>query len=71
MISRRSLLLSAAGAAVSWPGARLFPSAQAATAYPAQPVRWVVPYTAGGATDVLVALDLPIFVGSVGPAVHR
>jgi tripartite-type tricarboxylate transporter receptor subunit TctC len=56
MISRRSLLLSAAGAAVSWPGARLFPSAQAATAYPAQPVRWVVPYTAGGATDVLSRL---------------
>jgi len=56
MISRRSLLLSTAGAAVSWPGARLFPSARAATAYPAQPVRWVVPYTAGGATDVLSRL---------------
>jgi tripartite-type tricarboxylate transporter receptor subunit TctC len=56
MISRRSLLLSAAGAAVSWPGARLIPSAQAAPAYPAQPVRWVVPYTAGGATDVLSRL---------------
>jgi tripartite-type tricarboxylate transporter receptor subunit TctC len=55
MISRRSLLLSA-GAAVSWPGARLIPSAQAAPAYPAQPVRWVVPYTAGGATDVLSRL---------------
>ena len=56
MISRRSLLLSAAGAAVSWPGARLILSAQAAPAYPAQPVRWVVPYTAGGATDVLSRL---------------
>jgi tripartite-type tricarboxylate transporter receptor subunit TctC len=56
MISRRSLLLSAAGAAVSWPGARPFQSAQAAPAYPAQPVRWVVPYTAGGATDVLSRL---------------
>jgi tripartite-type tricarboxylate transporter receptor subunit TctC len=32
-------------------------SAQAAvTAYPAQPVRWIVPYTAGGATDVLSRL---------------
>jgi tripartite-type tricarboxylate transporter receptor subunit TctC len=56
MISRRSLLLSAAGAAVSWPGGRLIPAAQAAPAYPAQPVRWVVPYTAGGATDVLSRL---------------
>jgi tripartite-type tricarboxylate transporter receptor subunit TctC len=56
MISRRSLLLSAAGAAVGWPGARLIPSAQAAPTYPAQPVRWVVPYTAGGATDVLSRL---------------
>src|SRR5580698_11094979 len=56
MISRRGLLLSAAGAAVGWPGAPLISSARAATAYPAQPVRWVVPYTAGGATDVLSRL---------------
>jgi tripartite-type tricarboxylate transporter receptor subunit TctC len=56
MISRRGLLLSAAGAAVGWPGAPLISSARAATAYPTQPVRWVVPYTAGGATDVLSRL---------------
>jgi tripartite-type tricarboxylate transporter receptor subunit TctC len=56
MISRRRLLLSAAGAAIAWPGTRPIASAQAATAYPTQPVRWVVPYTAGGATDVLSRL---------------
>jgi tripartite-type tricarboxylate transporter receptor subunit TctC len=31
-------------------------SAQTAAAYPVQPVRWIVPYTAGGATDVLSRL---------------
>ena len=56
MISRRALLQSAAGAAGGWLGARPMVSARAATAYPAQPVRWVVPYTAGGATDVLSRL---------------
>jgi tripartite-type tricarboxylate transporter receptor subunit TctC len=56
MISRRGLLLSAAGAVIGWPGAPLISSARAATAYPTQPVRWVVPYTAGGATDVLSRL---------------
>jgi tripartite-type tricarboxylate transporter receptor subunit TctC len=56
MISRRTVLHAAAGAAAGWLGVRLTASAQAATAYPAQPVRWVVPYTAGGATDVLSRL---------------
>jgi len=56
MISRRALLHAAAGAAGGWLGAPPLASAQAATAYPAQPVRWVVPYTAGGATDVLSRL---------------
>ena len=56
MISRRAFLQSVAGAAAGWLGAPPLASAQAATAYPAQPVRWVVPYTAGGATDVLSRL---------------
>jgi tripartite-type tricarboxylate transporter receptor subunit TctC len=55
MLSRRILLQSAAGAAGVWLGARLIIPAQAA-AYPSQPVRWIVPYTAGGATDVLSRL---------------
>jgi tripartite-type tricarboxylate transporter receptor subunit TctC len=56
MISRRALLHAAVGAAGGWLGARPLASARAAAAYPAQPVRWVVPYTAGGATDVLSRL---------------
>src|SRR6201996_1787372 len=55
MLSRRILLQSAAGAAGAWLGARPTMQAQAA-AYPSQPVRWIVPYTAGGATDVLSRL---------------
>src|SRR5665213_2599835 len=56
MISRRVLVLSAAGAAGVWLRTRPIASAHAAVAYPAQPVRWIVPYTAGGATDVLSRL---------------
>src|ERR1700753_2737166 len=56
MISRRALLQSAAGAAGGLFGIAPIASAQAAPAYPTQPVRWIVPYTAGGATDVLSRL---------------
>jgi tripartite-type tricarboxylate transporter receptor subunit TctC len=52
MIGRRALLQSAAAAflGASW-------TARArADSYPSHPVRWVVPYTAGGATDVLSRL---------------
>jgi tripartite-type tricarboxylate transporter receptor subunit TctC len=51
-ISRRTLLQSAAMAVL---GARGMTPARADT-YPSHPVRWVVPYTAGGATDVLSRL---------------
>ena len=52
MIGRRTLLQSAATVLLgaSW-------TARArAESYPSRPVRWVVPYTAGGATDVLSRL---------------
>jgi tripartite-type tricarboxylate transporter receptor subunit TctC len=52
IIGRRALLQSAAAALLgaSW-------TARArAESYPSHPVRWVVPYTAGGATDVLSRL---------------
>ena len=56
MISRRTFIHSTMGAGA----ALLFPkwmmSANAAASYPSQPVRWIVPYTAGGATDVLSRL---------------
>src|SRR6201985_308365 len=56
MISRRALFRSAAGTGMVLLGARTVTSAYAAPAYPAQPGRWIVPYTAGGATDVLSRL---------------
>ena len=57
MIGRRDLFHSAACAAAASLLPRSITSAQAAApAYPSQPVRWIVPYTAGGATDVLSRL---------------
>jgi tripartite-type tricarboxylate transporter receptor subunit TctC len=54
MIARRTFVLSMFGAgclvAISRSRTAL------AAAYPAQPVRWIVPYAAGGATDVLSRL---------------
>jgi tripartite-type tricarboxylate transporter receptor subunit TctC len=37
-------------------GAGLTTPARADQAYPSHPVRWIVPYAAGGATDVLSRL---------------
>jgi tripartite-type tricarboxylate transporter receptor subunit TctC len=57
MISRRKLFHSAAGATAALLLPRSITSAPAAgPAYPTQPVRWIVPYAAGGATDVLSRL---------------
>jgi tripartite-type tricarboxylate transporter receptor subunit TctC len=56
MISKRALFRSTACAGISLLGARLMSSALADSAYPVQPVRWIVPYAAGGATDVLSRL---------------
>ena len=50
-LKRRSVL--AAGAAAS-----LFPGALRAQSWPTKPIRWVVPYTAGGLTDVVTRLTL-------------
>jgi tripartite-type tricarboxylate transporter receptor subunit TctC len=56
MISKRALLRLTASAGTAFLSTRAFSPASAAPAYPVQPVRWVVPYTAGGATDVLSRL---------------
>ena len=57
MISRRSLFHSGACATAALLLPRSIGTARTATpAYPTQPVRWIVPYTAGGATDVLSRL---------------
>ncbi len=50
-LKRRSVM--AAGAAAS-----LFPGALRAQSWPTKPIRWVVPYTAGGLTDVVTRLTL-------------
>jgi tripartite-type tricarboxylate transporter receptor subunit TctC len=53
MISKRAFLQSAAGAGVTLFARPMITPASADIGYPARAVRWVVPYTAGGATDVL------------------
>jgi tripartite-type tricarboxylate transporter receptor subunit TctC len=59
MINRRTFLQTAASAVIAIPGVRSLPAIAAgsdAAPYPTHPVRWVVPYAAGGATDVLSRL---------------
>jgi tripartite-type tricarboxylate transporter receptor subunit TctC len=56
MISKRAFLHSAARVGLAWLGAGLTASAHADQAYPSHQVRWIVPYAAGGATDVLSRL---------------
>jgi tripartite-type tricarboxylate transporter receptor subunit TctC len=56
MISKRAFLHSAACAGLALVGAGPMASAHADSAYPSHPVRWIVPYAAGGATDVLSRL---------------
>ena len=56
MISKRAFLQSAASIGMVSLGAGWMASAQAASTYPDHPVRWIVPYAAGGATDVLSRL---------------
>jgi len=50
-LNRRSVIAASAAAA-------LLPGAVRAQAWPAKPIRWVVPYTAGGLTDVVTRLTL-------------
>jgi tripartite-type tricarboxylate transporter receptor subunit TctC len=56
MISKRALLHSAACVGMALLGTGPMAPAQADSAYPSHPVRWIVPYAAGGATDVLSRL---------------
>jgi tripartite-type tricarboxylate transporter receptor subunit TctC len=56
MISKRAFLRSASRVGIALLGTSLIASANAEATYPSHPVRWVVPYAAGGATDVLSRL---------------
>ena len=56
-LNRRSVLAASAAASLM-PGAALFSAGAGAQAWPAKPIRWVVPYTAGGLTDVVTRLTL-------------
>jgi tripartite-type tricarboxylate transporter receptor subunit TctC len=56
MISKRAFLQSAAGAGLTLFDTGRLTAAQAEPAYPTRSVKWVVPYAAGGATDVLSRL---------------
>lgn len=58
-LNRRTVL--AAGAA-----AALAPASLRAEAWPSKPVRWVVPYTAGGFTDLATRLTLEKVGGALG-----
>ncbi|HEX9329652.1 MAG TPA: tripartite tricarboxylate transporter substrate binding protein [Reyranella sp.] len=50
-LNRRSVLAASAAASI-------FPGALLAQSWPSKPIRWVVPYTAGGLTDVVTRLTL-------------
>ncbi len=54
MISKRTFLKSAGATGIALLTGRT--AFAALTDYPSRPVRWIVPYTAGGATDVLSRL---------------
>jgi tripartite-type tricarboxylate transporter receptor subunit TctC len=56
MISKRVFLHSAAGFGLAMLGGKAITAARAQSHYPNHAVRWVVPYAAGGATDVLSRL---------------
>jgi tripartite-type tricarboxylate transporter receptor subunit TctC len=67
MISRRTFIHSTMGAGAALLAPRWMTSAAAAS-YPNQSVRWIVPYTAGGATDVLSRLICQFLSDRLGQA---
>ena len=66
-LPRRQLLHLAAGAA-ALPAVSRFAWAQA---YPTRPVRIIVGYPLGGATDIHGSPDRSVAVGAARPAIHR
>jgi tripartite-type tricarboxylate transporter receptor subunit TctC len=58
-LNRRTVLAASAAAALA-------PASLCAQAWPAKPIRWVVPYTAGGFTDLATRLTLERVTASTG-----
>ncbi len=56
MISRRKLLRATALGAISSTALKAFGGRAFAQTYPARPMRWVVPYPPGGATDIVARI---------------
>ncbi|MDA8444324.1 Bug family tripartite tricarboxylate transporter substrate binding protein [Paracidovorax valerianellae] len=64
---RRTLLKNALAAAGATAGAAMpWAAAYAQSDYPSQPIRWVVPYPAGGGTDVLARTVAEALRGPLG-----
>ncbi|GKS77155.1 tripartite tricarboxylate transporter substrate binding protein [Acidovorax sp. SUPP950] len=63
---RRTLLKNALAAAGATAGAAMPWAARAQSDYPSQPIRWVVPYPAGGGTDVLARTVAEALRGPLG-----
>jgi tripartite-type tricarboxylate transporter receptor subunit TctC len=69
MISRRKLLRAAALGAISSTALTTLARPAIAQAYPARPVRWVVPYPPGGATDIVARIVGAYLTESLGQQV--
>jgi tripartite-type tricarboxylate transporter receptor subunit TctC len=69
MISRRKLLRAAALGSTSAAAWKVLGGPALAQNYPARPVRWVVPYTPGGATDIVARIVGAYLTESLGQQV--
>jgi tripartite-type tricarboxylate transporter receptor subunit TctC len=69
MISRRKLLRAAALGAISSTALTTLARPAIAQSYPARPLRWVVPYPPGGATDIVARIVGAYLTESLGQQV--
>src|SRR5262245_18961959 len=69
MVSRRKLLRATALGATSAATWKVLGGSALAQSYPARPLRWVVPYTPGGATDIVARIVGAYLTESLGQQV--